>query len=251
MSNASLTTIAATTIPERTGTAGGITSFVPLTTVYTANPICGNVFVKYPTPNNHFGLMGWDPSYGEKVDSFYDCNPSIVSRWFTQSTNSGGKAGDCAMAVSSGQILTYASATASSHYHTFTTTMMSQSTVGAIAITGWNVNYVRNVASSTSTSTSTSDNTTSDATSAGIVVGVIAGVSLLAMALFIFIRRRRKQYKETTPEADSSQAMQPEELHGQDLPHEMDQANMVAELSTEHETRYELDGQEDSEEKNK
>lgn len=89
MSNASLTTIAATTIPERTGTAGGITSFVPLTTVYTANPICGNVFVKYPTPNNHFGLMGWDPSYGEKVDSFYDCNPSIVSRWFTQSTNSG------------------------------------------------------------------------------------------------------------------------------------------------------------------
>lgn len=174
---------------------------------------------------------------------------------------SGGKAGDCAMAVSSGQILTYASATASSHYHTFTTTMMSQSTVGAIAITGWNVNYVRNVASSTSTSTSTSDNTTSDATSgnssisggaiAGIVVGVIAGVSLLAMVLFIFIRRRRKQYKETTPEADSSQAMQPEELHGQDLPHEMDQANMVAELSTEHETRYELDGQEDSEEKNK
>jgi hypothetical protein len=140
---------------------------------------------------------------------------------------------------------------------------MSHSTVGALAMTGWNVNHVRRVASSTSTSTS-SDYTTSDATSgnsstsaisggaiAGIVIGVIAGVSLLAMALLMFIRRRRKKYQETTSEADSTQAMQPEELHGQDLPHEMDQANMVAELPTEHETRYELDGQEDSEEKNK
>ncbi|KAJ5974070.1 hypothetical protein N7481_011280 [Penicillium waksmanii] len=214
MSDASLTTIAATTIPERTGTAGGITSFVPLTSAFTANPTCSDLFVNYP---NSAHLMGWDPSYGEKADAFYDCNPSIVSQWFAQSEKSGGKAGNCVMAVSSGQILTYASPTASSLYHIFTTTMTSRSTVGAFAITGWNVNYVRSLASSTSTSTS-SDNTTSDATSGNSSTSAISG---------------------------------PEELHGQDLPHEMDHAHMVAELPTEHETRYELDGQEDSEEKNK
>lgn len=165
------------------------------------------------------------------------------------------------MAVTSGQILTYASPTSGSHYGTFTTTLSSHSTVGAIAITGWNVNYVRSVAFSTSTS---SDNTTSSATStsstgntptsaisggaiAGIVVGVIVGVSLLAMALFIFMRRRRKQRQQTTSEADSSQARQNQqvELHGQCLAHEMDQAHMVAELPTGHGLRYELDGQEE------
>lgn len=161
------------------------------------------------------------------------------------------------MAVTSGQTLIYASPTSSSQFGTFTTTLSSHSTVGAIAIKGWNVNYVQSVATSTSTS---SDNTTSDTTStsssvisggaiAGIVVGVIAGVSLLAMMLFILIRRRRKQHQKIAPEAGSTQAVQDQqaELHGQDLPHETE-AHEVAELPTEHERRYELDGQQ--EEKN-
>lgn len=69
------------------------------------------------------------------------------------------------------------------------------------------------------------------------------GAALLAIALFIFIRKRRKQHQQSAPEADSTQVRQNQqfELHGQDLAHELDRANMVTELPTEH-VRYELEG---------
>ncbi|KAJ5898513.1 hypothetical protein N7504_008801 [Penicillium tannophilum] len=302
--SAASTTIAATTIPPRTGTAGAVTSFVPLTTVFTANPVCSELFVKFSS-NTH-GLMGYDPYYGNSIDPHYNCNPSVVSRWFKQSRSggikpgetgismgpfscplgwstlasqiksssstlaeccppsfylvnnpSGGISGDCVMDVTSGQILSYASQKSGSKFDTITTTLSHKSTVGAIAITGWNVNYVRSVATSTSagdiassaTITPSTEKTSTSALSggeiAGIVVAIVVIAVFLAIALFIFIKRRRKQHQQRAPEADSTQTTQDKqvELHGRDLPHELDQANMVTELPAEHEMRYELDGE--------
>lgn len=161
------------------------------------------------------------------------------------------------MDVTSGQILSYASQKSGSKFDTITTTLSHKSTVGAIAITGWNVNYVRSVATSTSagdiassaTITPSTEKTSTSALSggeiAGIVVAIVVIAVFLAIALFIFIKRRRKQHQQRAPEADSTQTTQDKqvELHGRDLPHELDQANMVTELPAEHEMRYELDGE--------
>lgn len=161
------------------------------------------------------------------------------------------------MDVTSGQTLTYASQKSGSKFDTFTTTLSVKSTVGAIAITGWNVNYVRSVAPSTATddiapsataTSSTADKSASAVSGgaiAGIVVGIVAIAALLAVSLFIFIKKRRKQHQQRAPEADSTQIRQNKqvELHGRDLPHELDQANMVTELPVEHEMRHELEGE--------
>ncbi|KAJ6006483.1 hypothetical protein N7451_004427 [Penicillium sp. IBT 35674x] len=163
------------------------------------------------------------------------------------------------MDVTSGQTLTYASQKSGSKFDTFTTTLSHKSTVGAIAITGWNVNYVRSAATSTSTGdvapsatiTSSTEVTSAAALSggaiAGIVVAIVVTAILLAIALFIFIKKRRKQHQQKIIEADSTQTPQDKqvELHGRALPHELDQANMVTELPGEHEMRYELDGEEE------
>lgn len=160
------------------------------------------------------------------------------------------------MDVTSGQTLTYESQKSGSKFGTFTTTLSSKSTVGAIANTGWNVNFVRSVAPSTSTidsvpsttATSLTENTSTSLISggaiAGIVVGIVVMAALFTIALFILIKKRRKQHQQRTPEADSTEIRQSKqaELHGQDLPHELDQATMVAELPAEHEMRHELEG---------
>lgn len=161
------------------------------------------------------------------------------------------------MDVTSGQTLTYASQKSGSKFDTFTTTLSHKSTVGAIAITGWNVNYVRSVATSTSTGdiassatiTPSTEKTSNSALSggaiAGIVVAIVVTAVILAMVLFVCIKKRRKQHQQNVLEADSTQTTQYKqvELHGRDLPHELDQATMVTELPAEHEMRYELDGE--------
>ncbi|KAJ6099464.1 hypothetical protein N7467_000999 [Penicillium canescens] len=240
------TTIAATTIPPRTGTKGAVTSFVPLTTTFTPNSVCSNVFVKFG-PNGH-GLMGYDPAYGS-IDPLYDCNPSVVSEWFTQSKKGPITPGETG--ISMGPFIC-------SNFGTFTTTLTGSSTVGAIAITGWNVNYVRSVAPSTSmnnnmsnaTGTSSigdsSGSTLSGGTIAGIVIGVVAGLALLIGSLFIFMRKRRKAHQPRAFEADSAQAGQAQraELHSQQIAHELDQANIVTELPTDNDRPFELEGEE-------
>lgn len=159
--------------------------------------------------------------------------------------------------VSSGQTLTYASPTSGSNFGTFTTTLTVSSTVGAIAITGWNVNYVQSVAPSTSmnnnmpsaTGTSSigdsSGSTLSGGAIAGIVIGVVAGLALLTGSLFIFMRKSRKAHQPRAVEADSAQARQDQraELQDKQIAHELDQANIVAELPTNNERPFELEGE--------
>ncbi|KAJ5527893.1 hypothetical protein N7513_012052 [Penicillium frequentans] len=244
--SAASTTIAATTIPPRTGTAGAVTSFVPLTTVFTANPVCSELFVRFAS--NPHGLMGYDPYYGNSIDPLYNCNPSVVSRWFKQSRSGPIQPGETG--ISMGPF------SCPLGWNTVASQIKSSSSTLAECCPP-NVNYVRSVATSTSvgdiapsaTITSSIDKTSTSALSggaiAGIVIAIVVTAVLLAIGLFIFMKKRRTQHQQSAAEADSTQTPQDKqvELHGRDLPHELDQATMVTELPTEHEMRYELDGE--------
>lgn len=162
------------------------------------------------------------------------------------------------MGVYSGETLTYASPTSGSNFGTFTTTLTVGSTVGAIAITGWNVNYVRSVAPSTSTNNNMSSATATSSVGdssrstlsgggiAGIVIGVVAGMALLIGALFIFMRKRGKAHRPRVFEAAPAKARQAQraELHDQQIVHELDQDRIVPELPTDREGPFELEGEE-------
>ncbi|KAI9662259.1 MAG: hypothetical protein M1821_008426 [Bathelium mastoideum] len=130
--------------------------------------------------------------------------------------------GNCLSSVSAGEVLTYASASNSpapspEHWTTVSTTLDSDTTVGAVAVVGWNI---KGATSSTPSSTTTSPpSTTASATGdtstnpslpsptqttsdsglssgakAGIGVGVAFGVlGILALLATVFLLRRRRR----------------------------------------------------------
>lgn len=130
--------------------------------------------------------------------------------------------------VYSGQTLTYGSTPLSDHtaWTIATTTLTTDSTVGAIDIVGWEIKYpvtATATAISTSTSTastssstltsvpstaedntSTSDNSLSAGAKAGIGIGVgvgAVGIIALILALFLFNQRKRLAINSQQPVA--------------------------------------------------
>ncbi|KAJ5628946.1 hypothetical protein N7490_011174 [Penicillium lividum] len=276
----------ATTIPAQTD-GSTITSFVPLTTVYTFPSSCSTKY-RLDGPS----LMAFDPAYGIDVQTGVDCVPPAQTTWwesevvtgtgdyttvrsigpiecpsdwstlatsikdststavmccpsgyYLYGATAGQLAGACHSNVTSGMTMTYGSTSDDSASFTMaTTTMSSSSTVGAIAIVGWNVQYVVSVTASatststaistatstdTSTSTTLTDSSTTLSTSSnasetsgsntggglsvgaktGIGLGVgLGGIGVIAFiaALWIFARRRKAPKGRTLSELPGS-----------------------------------------------
>ncbi|KAB8255367.1 hypothetical protein BDV32DRAFT_142082 [Aspergillus pseudonomiae] len=142
--------------------------------------------------------------------------------------------GDCLSDVSSGMTLTYASTPYSDKtaWKTETTTVSKSSTVGAIAVVGWNIRFATPTPTLTPTATSTttsgtrsasSETTTSITTSSthgdltigakvgiGVGVGVGAiGVIALLVALYFFKHRKRRAPAELPAELPAPDPRQP------------------------------------------
>ncbi|KAJ5833840.1 hypothetical protein N7474_002151 [Penicillium riverlandense] len=196
--------------------SGTVTSFIPLTTIWTAPAGCSGSF-RLDGPS----LMAFDPGYGLDINTDVICDPPAMTTWWEQGLLGGGGAyktevsigpltcpdgystvassvkdvsstlamccpggyyleggipgqiqGDCLSDVSSGMTLTYGSTSYDdpSSWHIVTTTLASHSTVGAIAIEGWNINGPRAVTSTpaphstTASTTTTTSITNADAT---------------------------------------------------------------------------------------
>ncbi|KAF2764175.1 hypothetical protein EJ03DRAFT_392198 [Teratosphaeria nubilosa] len=141
--------------------------------------------------------------------------------------------GNCLSTVDSGTVLTYGSTSAldSDDWSIATTTLRSASTVGAIAVVGWNIAQTTSVSSTstaswtTSTPSLTSSPTPTSATSSaplsiqstsasssndglptgtaagigvGVAVGAIGAIALIA-ALLMVRKRRKAQSRDATP----------------------------------------------------
>ncbi|KAL1982509.1 hypothetical protein VTN96DRAFT_1234 [Rasamsonia emersonii] len=255
-------------------TSGVVTSWIPLTTVWTASAGCSDSF-RLDGPS----LVAFDPGYGLDIDHRVICQPPAVTTWWEQGLLGGGDQsghtavnilpltcpegfstvvtstrdhsstlamccpsgyylangqtgqveGDCLSTVLPGMTLTYASApaTESTAWTIVTTTLTSSSTVGAIAVVGWNV-----ASPTTTTSSATSLASTGSATSstvfttssaihsaavqtsssssvrpsdnlstgdkAGIGVGVSLGIIELIALLWTVLLLRRKRAEPTT-----------------------------------------------------
>ncbi|AEO63635.1 uncharacterized protein THITE_2085148 [Thermothielavioides terrestris NRRL 8126] len=222
----------ATVYPPET-TDGVVTSWVPLTTIFTPSLGCESKF-RLDGPS----LVAYDPGYGLDIDSRVKCAPPAVTTWWEQGRLGGGDdaghtavslgpltcpsawttvaswvrasstqvmccppdyflahgvpgsvVGDCLSSVTKGAVLTFASTPpgASNAWSIATTTLTGSSTVGAIAVVGWNIalqtsktsftSITSTTSSSTSTSTFTSTATTTSpfvttATSSGATAGL-------------------------------------------------------------------------------
>ncbi|KAL9088718.1 MAG: hypothetical protein Q9165_006027 [Trypethelium subeluteriae] len=133
--------------------------------------------------------------------------------------------GNCLSSVSAGEVLTYASASNSpapspDDWSTVTTTVDIDTTVGAVAVVGWNIKGATSPTPSPTTSSSNTASITgalstnpsipsptqitpnsglSSGAKAGIGVGVALGVlGILALFATIFLLRRRRREKEGT-----------------------------------------------------
>ncbi|KAI1384894.1 uncharacterized protein F4822DRAFT_446049 [Hypoxylon trugodes] len=181
---------------------GVVTSFIPLTALFTPSARCSDYFRL-----NGPSLVAFDPGYGLDIDTAVRCVPSAVTTWWEQGRLGandeghtaislgplvcpyewrtvatsvenesktlamccpsgyylgngipGSVVGDCMSDVSEGMLLTYAStSTANSDvWHTETTSLTESSTVGAIAIVGWNIQSSTPTPTPTPTSTAIS-----------------------------------------------------------------------------------------------
>ncbi|GLA01985.1 hypothetical protein AnigIFM60653_001278 [Aspergillus niger] len=191
--------------PPETDSSGTVTSYMPLTSVWTASSGCESKF-RLDGPS----LMAWDPGYMLDVDTNARCcPPQMVTQWEQNLLGVGGQ------------------------YHTqmdiawamATTTLTTDSTVGAIDIVGWEIKFpVTATAKATSTSTSTasisstltslpsatedsntaSGNALSAGAKAGIGIGVgvgAVGIIALILALFLFNKRKRLAMSNQQPVA--------------------------------------------------
>ncbi|KAI1267958.1 hypothetical protein F5Y18DRAFT_275361 [Xylariaceae sp. FL1019] len=79
-------------------TSGVVTSFIPLTDIYTPSPSCNNIY-RQDGPS----LVAYDPGYGFEIDKKVDCQPSAVTTWWEQG-QFGGDGGKGHTAVSIGPI---------------------------------------------------------------------------------------------------------------------------------------------------
>ncbi|PWY90679.1 hypothetical protein BO70DRAFT_283656, partial [Aspergillus heteromorphus CBS 117.55] len=251
-----------------------VTSYMPLTTVFTPPSGCENSF-RLDGPS----LMGWDPGYMLDVNSDARCCPPQMVTWWEQALLGGGGTdatemsigpftgpeswptvassiynsystlwmccpsgyflsqgtvgeviGRCLSSVYSGMTLTYASTPLNNHtdWTIVTTTLTTDSTVGAIDIVGWEIKYPVTVAA-TATSTSTGDSTASTSTSTsstlptsiedqssnsdngistaskigiGIGAGVGAvGIIALLLAFYLFHQRKKLAMQSRQPVA--------------------------------------------------
>ncbi|GJP92699.1 hypothetical protein AnigIFM59636_011501 [Aspergillus niger] len=258
--------------PPETDSSGTVTSYMPLTSVWTASSGCESKF-RLDGPS----LMAWDPGYMLDIDTNARCCPPQMVTWWEQALlGVGGQyhtqmeigpftgpeswptvassiknqystlwmccpsgyflsqgtvgqvTGRCMSSVYSGQTLTYGSTPLSDHtaWTIATTTLTTDSTVGAIDIVGWEIKYpvtATATAISTSTSTastssstltsvpstaedntSTSDNSLSAGAKAGIGIGVgvgAVGIIALILALFLFNQRKRLAINSQQPVA--------------------------------------------------
>ncbi|KAI1490880.1 hypothetical protein F5X96DRAFT_512519 [Biscogniauxia mediterranea] len=255
--------------------SGTVTSFIPLTTIFTPTAGCTEFFRL-----NGPSLVAFDPGYGLDIDIDVRCLPSAVTTWWEQglfgdasdgthtavsigplicpdkwatvassikdssSTLAmccppgyhlengipGSVMGDCLSNVPSGMTLTFASTSEdnSESWSTATTALASDSSVGAIAIVGWNMHRTSHTTSPTTTMTTppislsttfssiaNSPNPTtsssvsmplqptdtpgqssgiSSGTAAGIGIGAgLSAVGVIALIVAICVTRRRKR----------------------------------------------------------
>ncbi|KAE8353758.1 hypothetical protein BDV28DRAFT_132534 [Aspergillus coremiiformis] len=153
------------------------------------------------------------------------------SNYYLADATPGRVGGNCLSDVSSGMILTYASTPygVSTAWKTVTTTLSRSSTVGAIAVVGWNIRFAATTpitTSSISTSTTTPDTSSAIDTSAptstsggdlslsakvgigvGVAVGALGVISLLVA--FYFFTQRTQRTSRTTPDPPEPDPQQP------------------------------------------
>ncbi len=183
----------------------------------------------------------------------------------------GSVVGDCLSDVSAGMLLTYASTSADkSHlWHTETTSLTRGSTVGAIAIVGWNIKLTTPTTietttpssattpfnptptsksipamSSSSPSPSSSSNNASQISpgvAAGIGVGVGLGVIGTALLLVILCRIRRRK-RRSLAEAPQTHHQDNGAILAQPTPHELHVHLAKHELQDQRTGRHELQG---------
>ncbi|KAI8947083.1 hypothetical protein F4801DRAFT_582758 [Xylaria longipes] len=278
---------------------GAVTSFVPLTTLFTPSAECSEYFRL-----NGPSLVAFDPGYGLDIDTAVRCVPSAVTTWWEQgrlgvkrevhtalslgplvcpyewqtvatsvedksSTLAmccpsgyylangipGSVVGDCLSDVSAGMLLTYASTSAdnSALWLTETTSLTGSSTVGAIAIVGWNIKLTNptntettsssattpfkhastsesiSVPSSSPSPSSSSNNSSqiSPGVAAGIGLGVGLGVigTVSLLVTLCLMRRRKRRSLAAAPQdygATPAQPPQQEPNEGTLVKHELD-----------------------------
>ncbi|KAI0475656.1 hypothetical protein GGR56DRAFT_695430 [Xylariaceae sp. FL0804] len=175
----------ATMIYPAVTSSGVVTSFIPLTTVFTPSAGCSGRY-RLDGPS----LVAFDPGYGLDIDPDVRCAPSAVTTWWEQGRlgfdgaghtaislgpltcpddwitvassvgedrsstlamccpfgyglqdgEPGSVGGNCVSSVPPGAVLTFASTSTNTQQWTIvTTTLRSSSTVGAIAVVGWNI----------------------------------------------------------------------------------------------------------------
>ncbi|KAI0147380.1 hypothetical protein GGR57DRAFT_505845 [Xylariaceae sp. FL1272] len=66
-------------------TDGVVTSFIPLTDIYTPSASCNSIY-RQDGPS----LIAYDPGYGFEIDDKVDCEPSAVTTWWEQGQFGGG-----------------------------------------------------------------------------------------------------------------------------------------------------------------
>lgn len=77
--------MSATLYPAETNSGGTVTSYIPLTTAYSASQGCSSSFRL-----NGPSLMAFDPGYGIDIDTDVVCNPPAVTTWWNQGNLGGG-----------------------------------------------------------------------------------------------------------------------------------------------------------------
>ena len=261
-----MATSSATPYAVTTGSDGNFTSYIPLTTTFTAPASCTSLFW-----DSGPSLQAFAPGYGLSIDLDAQCVPPAMTTFWNQGLLFPGGSrqhtvisagpvvcpkgwttadrstsdsisvqinccpsgyqyfedvyGNCLSSVSAGEVLTYASASSSpapspDDWSTVTTTLDTDSTVGAVAVVGWNIKGATSPTPSPTTSPSntasatgdtstnpslpsptqtTPDNGLSSGAKAGIGVGVALGVlGILALLATFFLLRRRRRGKEGT-----------------------------------------------------
>ncbi|KAB8234047.1 uncharacterized protein BDW43DRAFT_66959 [Aspergillus alliaceus] len=179
------------------------------------------------------GPLTCPEDFSTVVSSVKDSSSTLAmccpSEYYLADGSPGKIQGNCLSRVSSGMILTYASTPSgdSTAWKIVTTTLSKSSTVGAIAVVGWNIKFPgtttsttasttsinkstsasatpsisSEIATSTTSSTSGSDLTTGTKVGIGVGVGVGAlGVIALLVALYFYTHRKERTIPDLHPQ---------------------------------------------------
>lgn len=65
---------------------GQVTSWIPLTTAWSASPDCSSIYRL-----NGPSLVAFDPGYGLDIDPGVTCQPAAVTTWWEQARLGGGR----------------------------------------------------------------------------------------------------------------------------------------------------------------